>query len=104
MNAPQTRTRHALTFNDALSESPTMQKLGALIGQSQNLLKSIAHLLPKLPARAVQAGPIDEQGWCLLVTNSAVAAKLRQLVPDIERQLATSGIDPAKVRIKILKP
>lgn len=104
MNAPHIRTRHALTFNDALSESPTMQKLGALISQSQNQLKSISHLLPKFSGRAIQAGPIDEQGWCLLVTNAAIAAKLRQLVPDIERHLAASGIQPAKVRIKILKP
>lgn len=104
MNAPHIRTRQALAFNDALSESPTMQKLGALISQSQGQLKSISHLLPKFWGRAVQAGPIDEQGWCLLVANAAVAAKLRQLVPDIERHLAASGIQPAKVRIKILKP
>lgn len=81
-----------------------MQKLGALIGQSQSQFKSIAHLLPKFAGRAIQAGPIDEQGWCLLVSNAALAAKLRQLVPDIEHHLATTGVQPPKVRIKILKP
>lgn len=103
MNAPHVRTRHALALSDALGESPTMQRLGALISQSQHLLKDISHLLPRFAGRAIQAGPIDEQGWCLLVTNAAVAAKLRQLVPDIERHLLTSGIRPPKVRIKILK-
>ena len=104
MNAPLTRTRRALAFNDALSESPTMQKLGALISQSQHQLRSIAYLLPKFSGQSIQAGPIDEQGWCLLVHNAATAAKLRQLVPDIERHLAHAGVQPAKVRIKILKP
>lgn len=104
MSAPHNRTRHALTVNDALGQSPTMQRLGVLITQSQSLLRGIAYLLPKLSPNAIRAGPIDEQGWCLLVSNAAVASKLRQLVPDIERHLLTSGIQPAKVRIKILKP
>ena len=103
MNAHHTRARRALAFNDALGESPTMQKLGALINQSQSQLQSIAHLLPKSSGRGIQAGPIDENGWCLLVSNAAIASKLRQLIPDIERHLLSLGAQPAKVRIKILK-
>ena len=33
---------------------------------------------------SVQPGPLDEDGWSLLVANAAVAAKLRHLLPRLE--------------------
>ena len=80
-----------------------MQRLGALIDQSQGRFKKISHLLPKHTGRSIQPGPIDDSGWCLLVTNAAIAAKLRQVLPDIEKVLAADGAQPPKVRIKMIK-
>jgi hypothetical protein len=45
---------------------------------------------------------LDEAGWQLLVDNAAMAAKLRQLLPAFEAQLAARGFSPAAIRIKVL--
>jgi len=104
MKAAAPRNRTALSLHDALGESPAMQRLGAMIGESQTRFKRIAHLLPKHAGRSIQPGPIDDRGWCLLVTNSATAAKLRQVIPDIEQHLSADGLHTPKVRVKVIKP
>ena len=52
----------------------------------------------------VKAGPIDEAGWTLLATNSAVSAKLRQMLPALEAHLRSLGLADPPVRVKMLSP
>jgi hypothetical protein len=52
----------------------------------------------------VKAGPIDEATWTLLATNSAVSAKLRQMLPALEDRLRTLGWAGPPVRVKMLSP
>ncbi len=40
----------------------------------------------------------------MLAANAAVAAKLRQLQPRLEAMLAEQGLQPPKVRVKVLPP
>jgi len=72
--------------------------------ESQARLGAIESLLPPALRAQVKAGPIDELGWTLLVSNSAVSAKLRQMVPALEAHLRTQGWDGPPVRVKMLAP
>jgi len=49
----------------------------------------------------IQAGPLEEGQWCLLVSSNAVAAKLRQLLPSLEMHLAARGQPVSGIRIKV---
>jgi hypothetical protein len=44
---------------------------------------------------------VDTDGWTLLARTSAVAAKLRQLVPLIEAELAQQQFCAVPVRVKV---
>jgi len=48
----------------------------------------------------LQAGPLDEESWTVLVANAAVAAKLRQLLPRMEATLMQAGC-PQRIRLKL---
>jgi hypothetical protein len=50
----------------------------------------------------VKAGPVDENGWCLLVQNNAAAAKLRQLLPALCAHLRTKGHPVNTIRVKVM--
>ena len=56
---------------------------------------------PGALARHVRPGPIDEEGWSLLVANAAVAAKLRQIKPHLEGLLREQGWQVSSIRIRV---
>jgi hypothetical protein len=49
----------------------------------------------------VRAGPLDEEGWTILAANSAVAAKLRHLLPTLAEALLAKGWQATSIRIKV---
>lgn len=64
----------------------------------------LSRILPLIPAgihSQLQAGPWDGDTWCLLVRNSASAARLRQLDPLMRTQLLNGGWKVNAIRIKI---
>jgi hypothetical protein len=85
----------------ALREHEGLARLGALMQASRRRLATVMAALPPALRTQVQAGPLDEEGWSLLASNAAVAAKLRQLLPRLETLLDQAGLQPAKVRIEI---
>lgn len=61
--------------------------------------------MPYLPVTMrshVSSGPIEQNTWCILAHNNAVASKLRQLKPDLEaivkRQPETS-VEYIRIRV-----
>ena len=72
------------------------------VKESANRLKTIQSLIPEALRASVQAGPIDGDTWCLLVTSNAAAAKLRQLIPLILASFERNGIKVTLIRLKIL--
>lgn len=101
MTAP-TRRHHPVALHQAAQESPTLARLADRVQASSQRLQAIRPLLPGPLRTAVQAGPIDEGQWCLLVQSNAVAAKLRQLLPSLQGQLAASHLPVTGIRIKVL--
>ena len=76
--------------------------LAEQVKESSNRLKTIQSLIPEALRPAIQAGPIDGDSWCLLVTGNAAAAKLRQLSPLILSKLTNKGVKVNSIRLKIL--
>jgi hypothetical protein len=93
--------KQAIAVIDAVDGAPTLARLVSLARESQNWLAAIAQLLPPAMRSGVQAGPIENQQWCLLAANSAVAAKLRQLSPALTAHLRSKGCEIKAIRIKV---
>jgi hypothetical protein len=92
----------AIPLHQAAQESPTFARLTDVIRASSARLKAIHNLLPAPLRASVQAGPLEEGSWCLLVSSNAVAAKLRQLVPALQAHLDQQGLGVSAIRIKVL--
>jgi hypothetical protein len=96
------RPHRSVTFNQAVEASPSLARLTGLVEDSNARLKAIESLIPQALRPAVQAGPIEDDAWCLLVSSNAAAAKVRQLLPLIQARLASKGWKVTSIRLKIL--
>lgn len=97
---PSIRGR-ALPITRAVDESGSLAMLSALARESQSRLNALKRLLPPLLWAQLSAGPVEPGSWCVLVSNNAVAAKLRQWVPGMAAHLRTQGFDVQSIRIKV---
>lgn len=93
--------RDAVPVMKAMTQAPGLAGLAQLAKHSADCLRLVTPLIPSSMRSAVQAGPLDEDQWCLLAANSAVAAKLRQLTPAFASHLRTHGKNVSEIRIKI---
>ena len=69
--------------------------------KSTDMFKAITTLIPAGLRDNLRAGPIDDGTWCLLVTNTTTAAKLRQLLPSLEAHLRSGGVELKGIRLKV---
>ena len=95
------RRHQAIPLQQAAQESPTFARLAGLVRDSSARLQAIRTMLPAPLRVSVQAGPIEDGCWCLLVSSNAVAAKLRQLVPALQAHLNQKGLQVSSIRIKV---
>lgn len=95
------RINQAVPLQQAAQEAPALAHLVALARESGQRLEAIKSLLPKPMHSAIQAGPIEGDSWCLLVSSNAVAAKLRQLLPAFQAHLRSRGWDVRSIRLKV---
>ncbi|CAN7753278.1 DciA family protein [Pseudorhodoferax sp. LjRoot39] len=99
MHAP----RRSFTLQQAVADSGPLARLSALVRESAERLAAVQQLIPPPMRAAIRPGPIDENGWCLLVDNSAAAAKLRHLAPLLQQALSNRGLAVVAIRVKIQK-
>jgi hypothetical protein len=85
----------------ALEGSEPLARLLQRVEESRARHAVVIPLLPEGLRGAVRAGPLDDEGWSLLVDHGAAAAKLRQLLPRLEAALAERGFQPRALRVKI---
>ena len=95
------RRHQAIPLQQAAQGSPTFARLADLVRESSSRLQAIRSLLPAPLRASVQAGPIEDGCWCLLVSSNAVAAKLRQLLPALQAHLSLKGLSVSSIRIKV---
>ncbi len=99
---PEIQRRHfAIPLHQAAQESPALARLVDRVQASSERLAAIQPLLPAPLRASVQAGPIEDGQWCVLVSSNAVAAKLRQFVPSLQLHLDSKGLSVKGIRIKV---
>jgi hypothetical protein len=96
------RHHQAQSLLQAAQESPTLAQLSLLMRESTQRLRALDVLIPPALRTALQAGPIEGTAWCLLVSNNAAAAKLRQMLPALQAHLQSKGFDVQSIRLKVL--
>jgi Dna[CI] antecedent, DciA len=90
-----------VSLNHAIASNDGLTSLTARLRESEQRLAAIAALLPDNLAREVRSGPIDDEGWSLLVSNAAVAAKLRQLLPRLGDELRSRSFRDLPIRVRL---
>ncbi len=95
------RRHQAIPLQQAAQESPTFSLLMGRVRESSDRLQAIRSLLPAPLRAGIQAGPIEDGVWCLLVNSNAVAAKLRQLLPALQAHLNSKDLSVTSIRIKV---
>jgi len=95
------RRSRSVTILQATQDTPALARLAELATESTARLKAIQPLIPVALRSAIQAGPIDGTAWCLILDNSAVAAKVRQLLPALESHLRSKGWEVTAIRLKV---
>jgi hypothetical protein len=89
------------SLEQAADAEPSLAALAERIRASQRHLEAIRHLIP-VPLRAqVKAGPLDGDDWCILVSNTAVSTKIRQMIPLFLGTLTQNGAQITAIRIKV---
>jgi len=98
---------NALPIRQALDRCQPLQHLQQQLAMAQACMDAVKPQLPPPLRSQVRAGPLDtgENAWTLMASNTAVAAKLRQLLPRLESALAASGVtraaQPTAIRIRV---
>lgn len=95
------RRSRSVTVLQATQDTPALARLAELATESSARLKAIQPLIPAALRSAIQPGPIDGTAWCLILDNSAVAAKIRQLLPALEAHLRSKGWEVTAIRLKV---
>lgn len=95
------RRNHAISLLQATQESPTLARLSQLAAESAARLQSVEALIPVPLRSAILPGPIDGPQWCLILSNPAVAAKVRQLLPALQAHLRSKGWEVNSIRLKV---
>jgi hypothetical protein len=98
---PAPAVPNALPLAEALRQSAPLASLRERLRDSARCLEVILPCLPPGLRPHVQAGPVDPDGWTLLAANAAVAAKLKQLRPRLEAELAANACPVAVLRIRV---
>ncbi|WP_233584799.1 DciA family protein [Aquabacterium soli] len=88
----------------ALDGSEPLASLMQRLRASQKCLEAVRSVLPAGLALHVQAGPLDDEGWTLLVANAAVSSKLRQLQPRLMEALLQKGLKVNAIRLRVQTP
>ena len=90
-----------MPLSRALDESASLANLARRLAQSNARYAAICVELPESMRVQVRPGPIDDEGWSLLASNAAVAAKLRHLLPRLNDTLREQGWPELPIRVHI---
>ena len=102
MSRPLSKPPSGTPVMTAIEQSASLAGLLQVHRQSALYLSSIQTVLPPGLGAQIKAGPIDEDGWCLLVQHNAAGAKLRQLLPAISAHLRSKGHPVNTIRVKVM--
>jgi hypothetical protein len=84
----------------ALGQHSSLGQVMQMAAQSRECLRLIQGLLPPGAKDQLQAGPLLQGEWCVLVPHPAWAAKLRQQLPAWAAHLRTKGMPVQTIRLR----
>ncbi|MES2957503.1 MAG: hypothetical protein V4792_04895 [Pseudomonadota bacterium] len=90
-----------LPLSRALDQNASLADLGRRLAQSNARYTAVCVHLPQPMRDQVRPGPLDDEGWSLLASNAAVAAKLRHLLPRLADTLREQGWPELPIRVHI---
>ena len=91
----------ARPLGESLAGDDGLAGLLARVRASQARLDALADVLPGLLRQHLRAGPLDDDGWTILAANSAVASKLRHLLPTLAETLVAKGWQATAIRVMV---
>lgn len=90
------------SLTQIIDGATSLSQLQALARDGQNRLQAILPLLPVSMRGLVQSGGVEGETWCILVPNSAMAAKLRQFLPSLGAHLRIKGWKVQTITVKVM--
>ena len=97
-------SKPTLPLGAALGQSEPLARLMQRLRASHQCLEAVRAMLPPGLVEQVRPGPLDDNGWSMLVSNGAAAAKLRQMLPRLEAALLAQRHQATTIRVKIQPP
>jgi hypothetical protein len=88
-------------LNTFLGASPELRQLSGRAARLLALQRLYEQLAPATLARASHVQQLEEKTLTLAANNGAVAAKLRQLAPELLRQLQNGGCEVTQIQVKV---
>jgi hypothetical protein len=95
------RRQPSVTLLQASQNNASLAKLMELNRASNARFDAISALIPDTLRPNVTAGPLTDGVWCLLLSNTTTAAKLRQLLPAFEAHLRVHQLEVKSIRLKV---
>jgi hypothetical protein len=99
--SPSSSVPLGLPLARALDQNTSLADLARRLAQSNARYAAICVHLPQGLQAQVRPGPVDDEGWSLLASNAAVAAKLRHLLPRLADTLREQGWPELPIRVHI---
>ena len=88
-------------LNFYFGNTPELRQMSVKAGQLQALQQQYELLVPPSLGRYSRVMQIEQRVLILAANNSAIAAKLRQLAPELARQLRDKGCEITGIQVKV---
>ena len=99
---PVDHTRRIRSVSRILQDMPAVESLLDRAQTSRRCLSAVLRNLPKDMRADLQFGRLEQGKWTLIVDNTSVAAKLRQLKPQLLYILQQENLPVQQINIKTL--
>lgn len=88
-------------LNSYFRASPELRQLSGKAGQLLALQRQYEQLAPASLMRYSRVLQLEQQTLTLAANNSAIAAKLRQLAPELARQFRDKGCEVTGIQVRV---
>lgn len=95
------RSDRVFSLEQAVGAAHSLALLQQRVEASRECLRMVLHLIPSNLHKHVVAGPLNDGEWCILVKNASASAKVRHLLPTLQKHLQGQGAQVTSVRLKI---
>ncbi len=92
----------ARPFNTFIQAEPALKPLLERLSELSYLQRMVQEYLPRATAPLAQVGSFRDATLTLVAKNGAAAAKLKQVLPDLEEKLSQRLSQPVEVKVSVL--